>query len=234
MSSEIKTAIDSFTLPDRYVQTVYKKLLKDKKAVEVAKSPSDVYQYAVQKYYGDVVQPSRIMKRMRLSSKSTVPNMKLGKGEYLLKLPETTVAGDYRIAINMNAVGGNQYSGIGSKFITHVLKPKFNMEKTKIEVFSDASRYFLKKVPQVPLFVKIKPQDKLGNLLGGDLLNTDDFKVEANGGKIEKLWDKGNGTYLVKIIPNKEVRVVNVMFRILDQKFTISTKPDGTGFEKKF
>lgn len=233
-AKSIANTINSFALPDRYVQTVYKNLKKDKRAVEVVRTPSAIYQYAVYKYFGDVVQPARIKKRMRLASQSAVPHIKLGKGEYILKLPETTVAGDYRITINMNTIGGSQTNGFGSRFITHVLKPQFNLASTPIEVFSDASRYFLKKAPQLPLFVRITPQDELGNLLGGDLLNTNDFTVKAGGGKIEQIWDKGNGTYLVKIIPNKEVRRVNLMFRIFDQEFTISAKPDGTKFKKKF
>jgi hypothetical protein len=233
-AKSIANTINSFALPDRFIQTVYQHLKKDKRAVEVARSPSDIYQYAVQKYYGDVVQPARIKKRMRLASQSAAPRIKLGKGEYLLKLPETAVAGDYQITVSMNSVGGNQINGSGSRFMTHVLRPQFNLAATPIEVFSDASRYFLKKEPQLPLFVEITPQDELGNLLGGDLLNTNDFAVEADGGKIEQVWDRGNGTYLVKVIPNQEVRRVNLMFRIFDQKFTVSAKPDGTKFKKKF
>lgn len=229
----IANTIGSIALTDRQIQTAFKKLKKDKKTVELASSPSDIYQYAVQKYYGDLVSPSRIAKSITLSSKSTVPDIKLSKGEYLLKIPETNAAGDYRITIAMNSMGDTQYKGTGSKFITHVLKPKFNVESTKIEVYSHASRYFLKKDPQHPLFVEITPQDRFGNLLGGDLINTNDLLVDAKGGDIEQLWDKGNGTYLVKIIPDKEGRQVKIIFTIFDKKFTISAKSDGTYFTKK-
>ncbi len=216
--------LQSFRIDDKQLLKIQQLLKDQKRKMEIANSPSAIYQLAVQQNYGDVIQASRVQKRVKFSAKSDIPSIRLGKGEYLLKIPETSIAGNYKITLNLNSFGDGQYSSLCSRFLTHSLVAKMDRESTQIEISSDADRYFLKKDPLSPIFVTVIPKDKFGNLLGGDLLITDNFQVEADGGKVDNIIDRGNGSYIIKILPEKSVREVGLDIKIQNQVLKVYAK----------
>jgi hypothetical protein len=56
------------------------------------------------------------------------------------------------------------------------------------------------------------------------LLVTDDFLVEAAGGKVENIFNHGNGSYIIKIMPEKDVREVGLNIKIQNQAIKVNAK----------
>jgi hypothetical protein len=163
---------------------------------------------------------------------SPVRKIKLGPGEFVIEVPETKVAGDYQIIVQVNSVGYKQHSP-RLAFLTHVVKPQLDPQATKIEVYSEKELHFLDVRKEYPLYVKVTPQDRFGNLIGAGLLDTKQFSVKTKRARIDSIVDRGDGTYIVTLIPKKKIKSIPLRFIVQQKVKRVTITPNGRILEEK-
>jgi hypothetical protein len=194
--------------------------LQQKPVADTPLSAAGVYEHALSQVAAEPLRFPRAQMRKPLLAKSSVPNIKLRPGEYLLEVPDTKVAGDYRITITVHTAGAEQHSP-RYVFLTQVLRPRFDPVATRIDVVTAQQLRFLKRAAPEVMMVEVTPQDRWGNLLGAGLLDTKAFAAKVTGAKLESVSDEGNGRYVLRL-------------RVLDKKRPVGVRLDVTGSPLEF
>lgn len=221
--------IGSFDISDDTLD-YFKDLLKKEEVPDIQLSPTEIYTYALTQKFGKQLRFPRVQvkKKFTLASVAQIKqlkNVKVNPGEFVVELPETKAAGDYRITVQVNSVGREKHSSRWV-FLTKALKPQIDPMATRIEVYSERDLHFIDKTKAYPLYIEVTPQDRLGNLLGGGLLDTKDFSIKAKGARVLSIKDRGNGTYIVTLMPRKKRCRIPVKLKIREKllKLTVTVK----------
>lgn len=219
-----QNVLKSFDVPDSKLD-LYKKILMKKRPKDYPLTSRNVYNYAVEQIYGKDLKFPRKQVVKRLAQVDQFKDKKLGPGNYMLELPDTDIAGDYRITVLVNSAGYGRHSP-RMIFKTHVIRPSIDFDRTKIKVYSERDLYFLEK-RKLQMYLEITPQDRYGNLLGPGLLDTGEFSLDLRGLKVDSIADRGDGTYVVSFTPIEKMRQIPLQIKILDKKLNIVVRPKG-------
>ena len=200
--------------------------LQRKPVADTPLSAAGVYEYLVAPRTLEPVHFPRTQIRRPLLAQSKVPNIKLRPGEYLLEVPNTKVAGDYRITLTLNSVDAEQHSP-RYVFLTRGLPPRVDSAATTIKVVHARDVRFLERKGTETLWVEVAPQDRFGNLLGAGLIDAKAFSAKVSGSKLESVDDEGDGRYTLRLQAPDRKRTITVRLNVAGTPVEFSVTPDG-------
>ena len=203
----------------------FRDLLTAKPVADRPLTAPGVYEFALAQQRIDLQYP-RSRQRYPLTARAPAAELKLKPGELVLELPDTKVAGDYRITLAANAAGGETHSPRYT-FMTHNLRPRLDANATAVRVFAERNYRFLERRKLYPVVIEVMPQDRFGNLIGTGLLEDKALSAKIEGGELTGVHDQGDGRYLLRVMPASLKAGFDVRLDIQGEALAFSVSPEG-------